>query len=83
MMCELWTAWISTLPQRVTQNVPQKSLKLIHQNVFIYWTATQGAPNNENTIVVNNGVTKFADPPGGGLIENNYEGLDVKEQGPN
>lgn len=40
----------------------------------------QGAPNNENTIVVNNGVSKFADPPGGGLIENNYEGLNVKEQ---
>ena len=25
-------------------------------------------------------MTKFEDPPGGGLIENNYEGLDVKEQ---
>ena len=40
----------------------------------------QGAPNNENTVVVNNGVTAFADPPGGGLIENNYEGLDVQDQ---
>ena len=48
--------------------------------ILFCWIVAQGAPNNENTVVVNNGVTKFADPPGGGLIENNYEGLDVKEQ---
>ena len=35
-------------------------------------------PNNEHTVVVNNGATQFLD--GGGLIENNYESPDVKEQ---
>ena len=35
-------------------------------------------PMNTNTVVTNNGATKMLD--GGGVIENNYESEDVKEQ---
>ena len=36
------------------------------------------SPNNQNSVVTNNGASKFQD--GGGLIENNYESQDVKAQ---
>ena len=32
---------------------------------------------NQHSVVINNAASKMAG--GGGLIENNYEGLDVKE----
>ena len=35
-------------------------------------------PMNTNTVVTNNGATRMLD--GGGVIENNYESEDVKEQ---
>jgi len=38
----------------------------------------QGVPNNENSVLINNGATKFEG--GGGLIENNYEADDVTKQ---
>ena len=61
----------------VTNNVAWDDHDTSHCTLCVP-SSHSGNPMNFNTVVVNNGASKMAN--GGGLIENNYASLDVKDQ---